>query len=101
MWVGAGGWFCCSGASSWATIPRVRCRCAEGRSDLGLLHIFSTMNGDSAGGPGLPLCPVSSTPDVLCPLASGPLQGLVSLSLPEKPEDRPSWGQVWAPEGRE
>ena len=56
---------------------------------------------DSAGGPGLPLCPVSSTPDVLCPLASGPLQGLVSLSFPEKPEDRPSWGQVWAPEGRE
>ena len=56
---------------------------------------------DSAGGPGLPLCPVSSAPDVLCPLASGPLQGLVSLSLPERPEDRPSWGQVWAPEGRE
>ena len=50
---------------------------------------------------GCPCARCQPPADVLCPLASGPLQGLVSLSLPEKPEDRPSWGQVWAPEDRE
>lgn len=55
MWVGVEGRFCCSGASLWATIPTVRRGCAEGRSDLGLWHFFSTMNGDPLAVQGLRL----------------------------------------------
>ena len=43
-----------------------------------------------------PKCPASSPSEG--PLASGPVKGLLSMSLTERLEDRPSWGQVWAPQ---